>query len=97
MKTALLSSSVSIVLLLSILLGTTVLSSPPDCPSTGYCHWADMDDDGDIDIFDIVNIAARYRTTGTPINKTALLRARGGELIVHDGFIPVDPNLTSIG
>ncbi|MCK4685099.1 MAG: hypothetical protein KAT44_09080 [Pirellulales bacterium] len=54
-----------------------------------------MDDDGDIDIFDIVNIAARYRTTGTPINKTALLRARGGGLIVHDGFIPVDPNLTS--
>lgn len=38
-----------------------------------YDPWYDFDDDGDIDIFDIVDIAARYGTTGTPINKTALL------------------------
>lgn len=38
-----------------------------------YDPWCDLDDDGDIDIFDIVNIAGRYGTTGTPINKTELL------------------------
>ena len=38
-----------------------------------YDPWYDFDDDGDIDIFDIVDIAARYGTTGAPINKTELL------------------------
>ncbi|MCK4826095.1 hypothetical protein KA005_60675, partial [bacterium] len=38
-----------------------------------YDPWADLDDDGDIDIYDIVDIAGRYGTTGTAINKTAKL------------------------
>lgn len=41
--------------------------------STPYDPWYDFDDDGDIDIYDIVDIAGRYGTTGTPINKTELL------------------------
>ncbi len=39
----------------------------------GYDPWMDLDDDGDIDIFDIVKIAGAYGTSGTPLNKTALL------------------------
>jgi hypothetical protein len=38
-----------------------------------YDPWCDLDDDGDIDIYDIVNMANRYGATGTPVNKTALL------------------------
>ena len=41
--------------------------------SAPYDPWCDLDDDGDIDIFDIVKIAGAYGTTGTPINKTELL------------------------
>jgi hypothetical protein len=41
--------------------------------SAPYDPWCDLDDDGDIDIFDIVKMAGAYGTTGTPINKTALL------------------------
>jgi len=41
--------------------------------STLYDAWYDFDDDGDIDIYDIVDIAGRYGTTGTPINKTEML------------------------
>jgi len=32
--------------------------------STPYDAWYDFDDDGDIDIYDIVDIAGRYGTTG---------------------------------
>ena len=41
--------------------------------SAPYDPWIDLDDDGDIDIFDIVQMAGAYGTTGTPINKTELL------------------------
>jgi hypothetical protein len=41
--------------------------------SASYDPWCDLDDDGDIDIFDIVKMAGAYGTTGTPINKTELL------------------------
>lgn len=32
-----------------------------------YNPWADLDADGDIDIFDIVNVSTRYDTTGSPV------------------------------
>lgn len=38
-----------------------------------YDHWYDVNDDGKIDILDIVQLTIRYGATGTPINKTALL------------------------
>jgi hypothetical protein len=53
-------------LLFSMLLVGITSSAP-------YDPWCDLDDDGDIDIFDIVKMAGAYGTTGTPINKTALL------------------------
>jgi hypothetical protein len=61
-------TSVVLVVVLSVslfLVGTT--------SSASYDPWIDLDDDGDIDIFDIVQMAGAYGTTGTPINKTALL------------------------
>lgn len=73
--------------------------------SVSYDPWVDLDDDGDIDIFDIVKIAGAYGTTGTPINKTALLLelearvdalnatvASLKECIVVTGSIPYDGN-----
>ena len=62
----LLSVVIISILALSALVGLT--SSQPV-----YDPWVDTDDDGDIDIFDIVYLAGLYGTTGTPINKTALL------------------------
>jgi hypothetical protein len=65
--------------------------------STPYDPWYDFDDDGDIDIYDIVDIAGRYGTTGTPLNKTEFLlelEARIAALetrIPKDGYISVPP------
>jgi len=63
--------------LLAILFGSMFLIGTTTSVSTKDVHdydpWYDFDDDGDIDIFDIVKIAGRYGTTGTPVNKTALL------------------------
>jgi hypothetical protein len=41
--------------------------------SAEYDPWVDGNDDGIIDIVDIVNLAIRFGEEGTPINKTALL------------------------
>jgi hypothetical protein len=38
-----------------------------------YDPWKDVNDDGKLDILDIVQISSQYGATGTPINKTALL------------------------
>jgi len=38
-----------------------------------YDPWTDLNDDGIIDIFDIVQVALAFGAEGTPINKTALL------------------------
>jgi len=53
------------------LIGTTTSISTKGV--SDYDPWCDFDDDGDIDIYDIVEIAGRYGTAGTPVNKTALL------------------------
>jgi hypothetical protein len=38
-----------------------------------YDPWKDINDDGKLDILDIVQISSQYGAAGTPINKTALL------------------------
>jgi len=38
-----------------------------------YDPWADLNDDGKIDMRDVYVVARKFGTTGTPINKTALL------------------------
>jgi uncharacterized coiled-coil protein SlyX len=38
-----------------------------------YDPWADINDDGIIDILDVVLVTNKYGSTGMPINKTALL------------------------
>jgi len=56
-----------------------------------YDPWCDIDDDGDIDIFDVVKLASKYGTTGTPINKTELileLQARVEALENQSGWLP---------
>jgi len=98
-------SGLLVCLILASLLMVGIGSPSTGCPPGEYCTWCDFDDDGDIDIFDIVDIAGRYGTTGTPINTTALLlelQARIDELevvvashnecIVVTGIIPYDGN-----
>lgn len=60
-----------VILVPSILVGVTISEFPSD--PEGYSPWGDLNDDGIIDIFDIVWIANRYDDTGLPVNKTALL------------------------
>lgn len=45
----------------------------PHDPPRVYSPWGDLNDDGNIDIFDVVWLAGRYNTIGTPVNKTELL------------------------
>jgi hypothetical protein len=61
----------STVMIAALLVGTT--SSTSTTGIRDYNPWCDLDDDGDIDIYDIVDMANRYGTTGTPVNKTELL------------------------
>lgn len=42
-------------------------------PVEEYDPWVDTNDDGMIDIKDILHLALKYGATGTPINKTELL------------------------
>jgi len=62
----------TIILIPSILVGITMSDFPSD-PDGQYSPWGDLNDDGEIDIFDIVWLASRYGTTGIPVNKTAFL------------------------
>lgn len=63
--------------LLTILFSSMFLIGTTTSISTKGAHdydpWCDLDDDGDIDIFDIVDIAGRYGSSGKPFNKTAAL------------------------
>jgi len=61
-------TTVILAAVLVFLLGLVGITS-----SAPYDPWCDLDDDGDIDIFDIVKMAGAYGTSGTPINKTELL------------------------
>lgn len=54
------------------LVGSTLSDFPPEVPGI-YSPWGDLNDDGIINIFDIVWISGRYQTTGVPVNKTELL------------------------
>ncbi len=56
----------------SFLVRWTVSDFPPEAPGE-YSPWGDLNDDGIINIFDIVWVAGRYQTTGTPLNITDLL------------------------
>jgi len=55
-----------------VLVGITLSEFPPETPGI-YSPWGDLNDDGIIDIFDIVWLSGRYQKTGTPVNKTELL------------------------
>ena len=71
-----------VVLSIGYLVGYT--SSIADSPPTGYCPWNDLDDDGDIDIFDIVGIAGRYGTSGDPHLGKAAIEYDGGWIDITD-------------
>lgn len=48
-----------------VLIGITISEFPPDPPGE-YSAWADLNDDGNISIYDLVWMAGRYGTTGIP-------------------------------
>lgn len=59
--------------LLTSLLANAAVNRSATADTFKYNAWADLNDDGIIDIFDIATVAVVFGTTGTPINKTALL------------------------
>ena len=55
------------------LVNTTANTSNYETTSVEYNPWRDLNDDGIINIYDVVMVTGIYGSTGTPINKTALL------------------------
>ena len=55
--------------------GTPILHDSYDCTVeiSLYNPWCDLNDDGIINIYDVVMVTGRYGSTGVPLNKTALL------------------------
>ena len=55
--------------------GEPILHDSYDCTVeiSPYNPWCDINDDGKIDIYDVVKVTCRYGSTGVPLNKTALL------------------------
>lgn len=78
-----------------LMVGVTMSDFPPDPPGV-YSPWGDLNDDGTIDIFDIVWLAGRFSTTGTPMNKTELVGLEDRVValetrIPQKGYISVPP------
>ena len=55
------------------LVNTTANTSNYETTSVEYNPWRDLNDDGIINIYDVVMVTGIYGSTGTPINKTELL------------------------
>jgi len=55
--------------------GTPIPHARYDCTVeiSLYNPWCDLNDDGIINIYDVVMVTGRYGSTGVPLNKTALL------------------------
>jgi hypothetical protein len=49
-----------------------------------YNPWYDLDDDGDIDIFDVVRMAGSYSTSGTPFTMKAAPAYNSGGVDIRD-------------
>ena len=71
------SSMLLNIMLLTILSASFFLvnstASNYETTSVEYDPWRDLNDDGVINIYDVVMVTGIYGSTGTPINKTALL------------------------
>ncbi|MCK4435268.1 hypothetical protein KAU87_00495 [Candidatus Bathyarchaeota archaeon] len=74
MKTSILNVTLTTALLaLTFFLSMTASSADNSTYGFDYDPWCDVNDDGIINIYDVVKLTSRYGSTGTPINKTALL------------------------
>jgi hypothetical protein len=66
----------SVTVLATLLLTATLFLITPtrsQTPSPTYDPWADINNDGTINILDAIILGTHFLTSGTPINKTALL------------------------
>lgn len=65
------------VLLCSMILALAFIQNSGSQTTFQYDPWADINDDGIIDIYDLVNLANKYGTTGDPIDKAAIMYDSG--------------------
>lgn len=59
--------------ILTALIFQTVPTQSSFTTTGHYDPWSDINDDGVINILDVVQVVSRYATTGPPVDKTALL------------------------
>lgn len=69
--------------------GDNVRSGYSTAAEREYDPWTDINDDGKIDIIDIATVARLFGTTGTPINKTALLQNLATEMAKSGLLLPL--------
>lgn len=70
------NKQIIVAIIATLCLTTTLFMAMPvrsSLKSRGYSPWADLNDDGVVDIFDVIILANFFGTSGTPINKQALL------------------------
>lgn len=71
------------IMLVTVLLASSLLVGLTSSASV-YDPWCDLDEDGDIDIFDIVRMAGIYGTTGEPFEAMAALEYNSGWINITD-------------
>lgn len=85
----------------SFFLVNTTASNYETTSTHEYDPWCDLNDDGIIDIYDVVMVCVRFGSEGTPINKTELLLSLNQTVhelqskmevrIPKKGYLPIGP------
>jgi len=88
----------TIAVLITFCFTATLFTFPSNSQSNGrkYDPWLDINDDGKIEVFDISKVALAFGTSGTPINKTALVAGANASVDLADLYETVKDSVVMI-